>query len=117
MDTDKFDLFNENWHIAANELVDAYDIFRNVKHDLEIAKANAWADGQVIGKNDMQRRAALYIITEPFVVKLVEAEKEVMRLSVKERYLRNMVDYGIWNGINNPDAWKGLRGLIDVHNK
>ena len=116
MDRRKFTQYNEEWQEAATMLMIAHNSFRNIKHSLEIAKANAWADGQVTGSNNDQRKAALYIIVQPFVESLIAAEEEVMRCQVDERYLRNIIEFAIWNGIETPQAFGGIRERIDPHN-
>jgi hypothetical protein len=116
MNENTFEQYCDLWRTAAIELAEAHDNFRNVKHRLELAKANAWADGQVTGSNSDHRKAALYIITEPFVEKLINAEASVMKLQIEERYLRSRIEYAIWKDVYKPDAFLGIRELIDVHN-
>lgn len=115
MNQDVFIEACNEWHEVAVKLAIAYTVYANTKHELEIEKAKAWADGQIKGPNADARKAALYIIVEPFKKSLIDAEDAVMKLEVQERYLRSLVDYGIWQGINNPNAWQGLRSKIDAY--
>ena len=44
------------------------------------------------------------------------AEEAVMTLTHQERYLRDMVEYAMWNGTTgSPSQWEGLRGHIDAY--
>ena len=113
MEKNEFEQHCELWRTAAYKLAEAHNNFRGVKHDLELAKATAWADGQVSGNNADQRKASLYIIVEPYIETLIEAENIVMTKQIQERYLRNLVEYAIWNGVKNPDNFSGIRELID----
>ena len=113
MDRNEFEEHCKLWRATAYELAEAHNNFRNIKHDLELAKATAWADGQVGGNNAEQRKASLYIIVEPYIETLIEAENAVMTKQIQERYLRNMVEYAIWNGISSPGSFGGIRELID----
>ena len=114
MGKNEFKEYCDLWRESAHELAEAYDDFRRIKHDLELAKATAWADGQVIGANADQRKAALYIIVDPFVEKLMDAEKSVMTKQIHEKYLRNIVEYAIWNGVNGSNSFGGIKELIDA---
>ena len=116
MNKNKFEQYCELWKLTAQELAIAHDRFRNTKHKLEIAKAEAWADGQVTGSNNDQRKAALYIIVEPFIENLIATEQDVMNAQIEERYLRNMVEFAIWGDTDTPQAFGGIREKIDAYN-
>lgn len=113
MDSKEFGEVNAQWFNVASELAVAHANFRQVKHELTIAKANAWADGQVTGSNADARKAALYLIVEPFTVKLIEAEEVVMELEIKSRYLISLIEYAIWHGFQSPQPFTGIREFID----
>lgn len=115
MNHEQFTDLCDRWHDTAIQLSTAYNEFRLCKHKLELAKAEAWEDKQVGGSNDMQRKASLYIIVEPFQESLITAEEAVMRLEVETQYLKAMVEFHLWNGIPNPSptAFRGLRDKID----
>ena len=113
MTPEEFMEANDTWREAAISLAAAHTLFARTKHELEIAKANAWADGQITGVNADARKAALYIIVEPHKRALIESEEALMVLSTREHYWRGIVDFGIWKGISKPAAWPGLREKID----
>ena len=117
MNSEQFGEVNAQWFQTASELAAAHMHFRQTKHELTLAKANAWADGQVTGGNADARKAALYLIVEPFTVKLIEAEEAVMELEIKSRYLTSTIEYAIWHGFQSPQPFTGIREFIDgTHN-
>jgi hypothetical protein len=116
MQYEMFVHFSDKWRDAAIELAAAITNHAFIKHQLKMAEGNAWAEGQVTGVNADARKASLYIILEPFKEKLIRAEEAVMTLTHQERYLRDMVEYAMWNGTTgSPSQWEGLRGHVDAY--
>ena len=116
MQYETFVHFSNRWHAVAHELATAITEHAFVKHELKLAEGHAWADGQVTGVNADARKASLYIILEPFREKLIQAEEAVMTLTYQERYLRDMVEFAMWNGTaGSPSQWEGLRGHVDAY--
>lgn len=116
MKYDDYVYFSSLWRDAATSLAKAHTDHARVKHELKVAESNAWGEGLVTGANADARKASLYIILEPFKEAVIDVEEIVMQLTVRERYLRDMVEYAIWNGTTgSPSQWEGLRGHIDAY--
>ena len=113
MSSEQFMEAINQWQEVAIKLTIAHRLFNETKHDLEIAKGTAWADGQVTGANADARKAALYIITEPYKRDLIEAEDAVVQLTTQEFYWRSIVEFSVWHGIANPTAFQGIKHIVD----